>query len=286
MPSIVQFLHSGVEHKPDNPPANNYKQWNVGDHKRKFLRCSGEYAVDDGLRMSELCFWNEWEPDSVVTELRQMGNPLLPKWLHVRDLLCPVPSNPHLQNTDPFIFDNEFKYFVCHQMMKKRDHHVRKPTALAKLDAGSLILFGSSVKANDERFFQLDTVFVVSNFIEYNPRSNPLTSSQVGQTYYDYVYSKLFLRFHPDVDLRLYHGATFSNKIAEMYSFVPSQTFFPDRNFGFARVMLGDSLYVNTAKTQGFKITSNLTLDRVRSFWGEIVHRSRCSHCLEGVRFY
>lgn len=284
MPSIVQFLHSGVEHKPDNPPTNDYKNWNVGDHRRKFLTCSGDYIERNNLQTGELFFWNEWEPQSSVTLLAQQGNQLLPKWLHKRDLLYPIPNGPGLQNTDPFIFDNEFKYFVCLQMRKHSN--VWRSMALARLEVGSLILFGSKGTWKAKSVFQLDTVFVISDFTNYNPSRNPLTISQIGQTYNNYVYSKLFSGFYPNVDLRLYYGATFDNKLSDMYSFVPSQVPNREGHAGFARVALGDSTYINTKKTQGYKITHHLTINQIRSFWREVVRKSRSSQCVEGVRFY
>ncbi|HEY0654452.1 MAG TPA: hypothetical protein VGD65_15030 [Chryseosolibacter sp.] len=287
MPSIVQFLHSGREHRPENPPSNNYKDWNKGDHLRKFLRAEGEYVLNNSLKKAELCFWGEWEPQSHVSPLLQNGNKFFPKWLHTRDLIHPIPNKPKLQNTDPFVFDHEFKYFVCHQVKKKRKSARVVPTALAKLDVGSLILFGSKATDNGNAVFLLDTVFVVSDFIEYNPRVSPLTTQHISQAYYDYVYGKLFSPAGPDVDLRLYMGATFGSKVDGMYSFVPSQVFDPDRKAGFARVPFNNSSpYISPEMTQGFKVTRNLTPNQVTSFWNTVVSHSRKVGCVEGVHFY
>ena len=41
---------------------------------------------------------------------------------------------------------------------------------MTKIDKGSIILFGSTAgKIRDDAFFQLDTVFVVADWIEYDP---------------------------------------------------------------------------------------------------------------------
>ena len=236
MPSIVQFLHSGLEHPPDRG-AKNYKAWNKGKHKRKFLCNHADYVVNSTLQTGHLFFWNEWEPESYVSPLAQNKNPLLPRWLHKPRRIFSVPNGVDLENTDPFIFDNEFKYFVCLQMKRRKLSEARIQTAMARLDKGSLILFGSKTQIKGRPIFQLDTVFVVSDYLDYNPRTKPLTVADIGQTYYDYAYSKLFFGFRPNVNLRLYKGATYQNQISEMYSFVPGQVALT-ANTGFSRVVI------------------------------------------------
>jgi hypothetical protein len=80
MPDLVQFLHPGGEHGQDRP---GFKDWNFGDHKRKFLLSEGTYVA--GLRSKprdgNVCFWGEWEPESEVTPIAApvKGGP---QWLH------------------------------------------------------------------------------------------------------------------------------------------------------------------------------------------------------------
>ena len=78
---FVQFIHDGPEHKPDAPGA---KSWNVGGHKRKFLRSSGEYvaAPGDAAVKDDLVFWGEWEPESDVEPVGGSYVRYGPEWLH------------------------------------------------------------------------------------------------------------------------------------------------------------------------------------------------------------
>ena len=168
MPKIVQFTHPGQEHKPDKK-SGNITSWNTGKHKRKFLLTKGEVVSGNDLKEVELAFWGEWEPSSNVTALASRPNKFFPQWLH-RPYLPSFLPNPltdmkDYQNTDPCVFDDRFKYFVCKQFKTKPN----RCTALATLDKGSLILFGSTgYQSPNEAFFQLDTVFVVADYLEYD----------------------------------------------------------------------------------------------------------------------
>ena len=46
---IVQFIHPGGEHRPDN---HDHKDWNAGPHRRKFLISPGRY-IAEGLRLPD-----------------------------------------------------------------------------------------------------------------------------------------------------------------------------------------------------------------------------------------
>ncbi len=199
MPSIIQFMHQGTEHGPDNI---NHKEWNTSDHKRKFLTSNAKYLENNEVNIGEVFFWGEWEPQSSVRKLSQNGNPLNPKWLHKPCFLPnPIPNNNSLQNTDPFIFENEFKYLVCQQF--KRRPRLRT-TSLTQIEQGSLILFGSAkYPRTPNAIFQLDTVFVINSWIDYNPRNNPLDLPNISGLYRDVVYKKVFPRRAPNINLRL-----------------------------------------------------------------------------------
>jgi hypothetical protein len=41
VPDFVQFMHPGNEHGSDE---SGFKRWNIGLHRRKFLRVEGEYV--------------------------------------------------------------------------------------------------------------------------------------------------------------------------------------------------------------------------------------------------
>jgi hypothetical protein len=117
---IVQFIHPGNEHFPENPPLNNFLDWNSNEHKRKFLRSKGNYVKNDSLiEDKELIFWGEWEPPTNVSSLHPL-NDLYPQWLHSRVLPLNITGCfGDLQNTDPYVFDGAFRYFVCQQARLK-----------------------------------------------------------------------------------------------------------------------------------------------------------------------
>jgi hypothetical protein len=285
MPSIVQFMHPGPEHVPNNPPANNHINWNTGNHRRKFLCSDGDYVNNGQLFKGNLMFWGEWEPASNIQPLNQNGNPLYPNWIHFPYLPNQIPNATGLQNTDPFVYDIEFKYLLCQQFR----HHPLNQTQLAHLDAGSLILFGSAkYPRNPNALFQLDTVFVVADWIVYNPSMQALQPPVISQNYFNIVYSKAYPnnQLNPNLALRLYKGATFNKKINGMYSFSPSQLY-DNNNIGFPRISLMNlPPYIVNNLSQGFHITNNLDLNIVQSFWEQIVNISRQNGCIEGVRFY
>lgn len=283
MPSIVQFMHPGPEHGSDSRSVKNHKKWNTGKHKRKFLCSEGEYIQNGQIDTAKLMFWGEWEPMSHVQKLNQNGNSLNPKWLHEPYLSNPIPNTIGLQNTDPFVFDNDFKYLLCQQFRKRPRLNI---TQLANLSAGSLILFGSVINAKmPNAFFQLDTVLVVNDWIPYNPLTASLNPTIITKPYYDVVYSKAYQNNQPNLDLRLYRGATFFNQIHGMYSFVPSQLYNGNKT-GFSRIRLCNMKYLTNNLSQGFKITNNLNLNLIQKFWQKIVDISRQKGCVEGTRFY
>lgn len=281
MASIIQFLHQGTEHTPD---TNNHKDWNTGVHKRKFLTSNAEYLDNNVVNTGEVFFWGEWEPQSSVRKLSQNGNPLNPKWLHKPCFLPePIPNTVGLQNTDPYVFDNEFKYLICHQF--KRQPNLRT-TNLTQIEQGSLILFGSArYPGTPNSLFQLDTVFVVNSWLDYNPMYNPLDLPNISILYRDVVYKKAFPRRRPNINLRLYIGASYQNQLNDMYSFVPIKPSIQE-NVGFQRVLLNSNQYINSNLTQGFKISSGLTIQDVYNFWICIRDLSREQGYMEGLKFW
>ena len=195
MPSIVQFIHPGGEHGPDEE-GGHYKRWNHRAHKRKFLHSSGDYVLcqpgdNPELRSGSLVFWGEWEPPSLVSDLDIFGNELMPRYLHKR--VIPVPSYTcgGLQNTDPYVFDGPFRYFVCHQFSAST---ILNPTKMAKLDKELLIIFGSIGEKGGDNFFQIDTVFVVGSTTPYNlsKSKKEIFTKNKNDKYYDISYLKVF----------------------------------------------------------------------------------------------
>ena len=285
MHKIVQFTHPGAEHGPDKG-KKTHKSWNTGKHKRKFLNAYGKYVQGDTLKEGNLLFWGEWEPPSEIIKLDNQGNKLMPKWLHKPYLPATLPKSTgyqqSYQNTDPLVFGEHFRYFVCKQFKPKSG----KETALAKLERGSIILFGSTKNANTkDAFFQLDTVFVVSDYIEYDPSDENALSNYNIDGYRDFVFKMAFPEpFKHSLKLRLYIGATYDNPVSGMYSFAPARLY-ENNKHGFPRVKLKDLKYLTNNLNAGPKITDVEEKD-VIEFWKKIRNISRDEGCVEGVQFY
>lgn len=279
MPKIIQFTHPGGEHGPDKDNTK-HKCWNKAPHPhaRKFLLAHGDYIVNEQKVSGELMFWGEWEPPSSVTVLEQ-PEALYPRWLHRPFLPLDIPSEKDLQNTDPFVFGGSFKYFTCKQYKAK----TFRPTQLASLDEGSIILFGST---KDNSFFQLDTVFVIAEYLEYDPSDkNSLTANSVPKDYYNAVFKMAFPKPYEDsIKLRLYFGATYENPVDGMYSFSPSMVYNGSKQ-GFPRIALKNlSPYLTNNLNAAPKI-SLVGREAVKGFWEMIRAVSRKAGCVEGVRF-
>ena len=285
MPSIVQFAHPGSEHSPDSKKGN-WKSWNTEPHKRKFLQCDGSYIDTDGTKKTgNLQFWGEWEPPSKVIELKNRPNDLFPRWIHQSILpdIIPNPDESHdrLQNTDPFVFEKRFIYFVCKQ-------HRRSgiTTSLTKLDKGSLILFGSTHgKTKTDAHFQLDTVYVVGDFIDYDASDSEAFSDMPElETYRQIVYKKAFPIPSPQrLRLRLYFGATPDDPISGMYSYSPAKVS-DDIAYGFPRVALRDMPFL-TNNLNASPRSSQVTQPEIIEFWESVRKMTRQAGLVEGFGF-
>jgi hypothetical protein len=147
---IVQFPHPGSEHTPKTESM----RWNLGLHRRKFLAVNGKSVHRDRTLKFEgpLSIWGEWEPPSQVRG-RWAASGELPTVLH-EPYWEAAPPNPECQNSDPWVFGPTFLYSNCRQLTSHNN-----PSILQRLEAGSLILFGSTLHGA----FVIDTVFVVGD---------------------------------------------------------------------------------------------------------------------------
>ena len=75
-----------------------------------------------------------------------------PRFLHEPYWTAP-PDLPNLQNTDPYVFGERFRYSNCRQNTKKG------PLPTQRLATGSVIPFGSGLDGE----FVLDTAMVVAD---------------------------------------------------------------------------------------------------------------------------
>lgn len=284
MLAIVQLTHPGGEHGSDRG-NKTHKSWNLGKHQRKFLNATGFFVQENSLKEENLMFWGEWEPPSTVRPLDSKENKFMPNWLHKPYLPGTLPLSTddqnQYQNTDPLVFGNSFRYFVCKQFKPKR----KRETSLAKLDKGSVILFGSTGNQNtEEAFFQLDTVFVVSDYIEYDPSDINALSKDEKDNFRDVVYKMAFKNpLDYSLKLRLYRGATYNNPVSGMYSYTPAKIY-ENNHSGFARISLKDLDYITNNLNAAPKI-SKVELGEIIKFWETIREISRKQGCVEGVKF-
>lgn len=162
--------------------TNGIRLWNRrlingkrNSHKRKFIEINGKFV--HSLRNSSekeavLRFWGEYEGHTEFellvksTKEDYWNNPFA---VH-RPFFCN--QNINDQNTDPFIFGDDFFYAIC------------KKANLINLGAGDIILFGSEFGLNPKVKFYLDTLFVVKD-------SQPST---LDNTIYDIVYQESTLK--------------------------------------------------------------------------------------------
>jgi hypothetical protein len=228
---FVQFIHPGGEHEPDD---GLQKRWNTNVHKRKFLKRAGRYVANEKVGGGEMLFWGEWEPES---DAQRIVSPIPHGPRFIYEPYYVVPKSYHgLQNTDPFVFGQQFHYTGCQQRTTKGAMQLRY------LSKGSVILFGS---CEDKNAFVLDTVFVVDHWIDHD-RANyrKVLVGAISQEYKEVTISPWYQE--PLVEntscaptgsnetWRLYFGATYDKPLHGMYSFFPCLTDEP-KSKGFAR---------------------------------------------------
>jgi hypothetical protein len=217
MPITVQLNHPSNE-KPfiignGYFQVNNQivREWNNDTlpdgkqpHYRKFICNSGEFIVNlkSKPQKGNLLFWGEWEGNSFFTPLIVGSG--TPNGIHEPFHSIEVRG---VQNTDPYVFGDFFKYAICSQN-----------GIMCNLSNGSLILFGTTTNIG----FLLDTVFVIkknesaasvsnSNAINYTNVYREETLEQLGSIY---------LGANPSSVNKIYHSQTWWD-CDEYFSFVP-----------------------------------------------------------------
>jgi hypothetical protein len=186
-----------------------YREWNCGNHFRKFILNDGLYITDivnSEPKKSDLYFWGEWEGNSLFESLINFDYKRLPNGIHK-----PFHSMPQdgTQNTDPYIYGDYFKYATCKQTGE-----------LYNLSEDSLILFGSTYPSLGK--FYIDTVFVVKSF----ERAVDICSNSAKnytKTYKEQTLEQLnseYLGPNPSTKKKLYHGKTWFENL-NYFSYVP-----------------------------------------------------------------
>ncbi len=283
---FVQFTHPGGEHRPDK--GKNFKSWNQGKHQRKFLMTDGDFVSENKLvQKTPLLFWGEWEADSEIICILEKPTGDYPQYIQrpIYNNFQPFPR----QNTDPYVYGEQFHYCCCKQW------RAGKPTQLAKLARGSIILFGSTINQNTpQAYFALDTVFVVDKYIEYNEENFvSKLHSKVSENYFEITiksaYSNTIEKQILDSkkpEVRCYFGANFNNKVSGMYSFVPCKEFKNDI-VGFERVKITSSdfdlISNNLNAAPKLNVTTNIEMNIER--WDRLKRIVENQGFLIGVNF-
>ncbi len=250
MLKIIQFIHPGPEHSFDKHVNGiMHKEWNSYKHKRKFCLANGEYLDKDNInKKGEFMFWGEWEPPSYV-DLTNQNSPL-PKYIHTPYL--PINDDEKIidtssQNTDPCVFGNYFKYFLCQQIRSNG-----KLTQMTNLDKGDMILFGS----RKNKSFIIDTVFVIDDTIEV---------INVEPEYIDIAVNRC--ANYNKIGCKIYKGKVFSEN--EIYSFTPADKKYFSRIEVPSNANLLLNKYITNNLTQGRKV-SLVNEDTIRNVWNEL----------------
>jgi hypothetical protein len=277
VPDFVQFMHPGNEHGSDGP---GFKRWN-GLHRRKFLRVEGGYVETPGgvSRSCEVVFWGEWEPESTVQRI-PAPEPDGPHWLHRPYYVKPQTYWPDggtdpLQNTDPFVFGDRFRYTLCRQWRSATN----RPSLLRDLEPGSLILFGS-YKAGE---FVLDTAFVTDEGIRHDHDSWSAVLTDLSEAYVD-VTMRATYAWGPGAELRLYSGATRQQPTNGMFSFAPCLPADIGAQ-GFARPSIGLDGLITPNLKMGFKSTRGLSARDVQQLWERVTEQVVRQDLALGPRF-
>lgn len=304
--TIVQFPHPRDEHVySKSEKTDGKKEWNGSEHTRKmkrharnFIHASGKYVDDSGKLVSAekgLVFWGEWEAEAKMSVIPENPEKGFPKYL-----IEPLKIEKHIKggiNTDPCVFGHCFKYSLCRQ-------NKLNGKKLLALDPGSIILFGSGL----ENSFLVDTVFVVSSSRKYNLKTmrKDLSGIKDFEDYEKLVIDSIESECSSkeargssgngcagssceksDDDKTFYEGATFSNPVNGMYSFVPAKIF-SNGKAGFERLSLDVTKFKpfelkdNLTRSQAY-IKEGATAEEVKSFWNELCKETEKQEFVKAV---
>jgi hypothetical protein len=271
---FVQFIHPGGEHWPDQ---DGMKSWNFDSHHRKFLASRGQYSDASQVQEGEIVFWGEWEAESRVVKRYDERVPDGPHFLYEPFFVEPDQYGDGRQNTDPFVFGDQFHYTGCLQ------HTSRGETQLRHLTPGSVVLFGSCLQKSR---FVIDTVLVVANYIDHSAQDyRDKVTGAVSSTYFRVTVAPWYgnpgetsRQVH-----RLYFGATYERNVEGMFSFFPCRPHDKALN-GFARPEIFIPDFITRNLTQGKKIARLTNGAEAKELWDEVVTQVLKQGLLLGLR--
>lgn len=292
--SIVQFPHPGAEHSVKRKQSEiSWNNSETSDHKRKFMKFRGRWQdVNNETHSDNLFAWGEWEPESKVCRRIKpiAGEPHYPRLLW-KPYFVPKSSYKCLHNTDPFIFGDQFLYSNC-----KQDTF---SPSLQHLAPGSIILFGSGKKVDGHRQWVLDTIFVVRDRFEYDPREpRRALEGLVSSDFLTVTGEPIRAGYQSDANVNvqkcppgqkfvLYRGATPDNDVKGMYSFFPARRAESTEPY-FSRPLISctgnlNMTYFNPGKWQGIKANQVKDESVLVSLWQQIVAQVRKDELVLGT---
>jgi hypothetical protein len=267
---VVQFMHPGGESRPGR---DGHCRWDSArlTHSRKFLTLPGRFTADSHgpPTASELHFWAEWEAQA---DGRAIDKPVPegPRFLF-RPYAEPAtrfwrPDTP-AQNTDPFVFGDNFFYTGCKQW---RGHGSRRgPTQLRDLARGSLVLFGSKLNGR----FVLDTAFVVSGSALHTMSDwQESVGGSVPAVYRETTLVPWY-GWKEHGPFRLHKAASIDEPLDGMFSFFPTLPADSGDGRGFARPTIELPGIVNPNLMMHSKLTRDPAPSEVRRLWEQVAEQ-------------
>lgn len=249
------------------------REWsNEPVHFRKFIQNNGLYV--NGLKdlqpsQADFYFWGEWEGNSYFNEFPNADYRILPNGLHK---LFHSTKIRGLQNTDPYIYGDNFKYCVCKQTGR-----------LTKLILNDLILFGTVVPSLNK--FYIDTVFIIK---DHNSSANVQAT---GGAPYSQVYKEQTLEQLNEYlkvptyanNNKVYQSKTWWDD-KEYFSFVPCKLDYNSVGFERLFIELSNQTFLLSRNPTGKSFLRNCTLSS-KDLWKEIVRISIEQGFVLGVKF-
>jgi hypothetical protein len=199
------------------------------------------------------------------------ARPGLPTVLHEPYWETPPPG--YRQNTDPWVFGDQFIYSNCKQ------HPL---PSLRDLPVGSLVLFGSARQPD----FVLDTVFVVAGRLGTFRPSDPRPDLAVDEAFATCTIGSVATGDAKCASTRftVYRGATFAEPVDGTFSFTPSV--FRAAGNRFARPPIDLPGIVNPRSAQSPKGAGDRRPHReVIGAWRSVVEQVHAAGLELGVRF-
>lgn len=271
MASIHQVNHPGKEPllNKKNPVdycfcASGNKgvfSWNRSSngHYRKFMEHKGRYvnSINGNSESTGLLrFWGEYEGFS---EFELLNNPnRVPYYNNPYAVHRPIFSTMYIndQNTDPYLFGEEFYYAICGK------------SGLKKIKIGDIILFGTEFGPTGSVEFHLDTLLVVDRVQPSN------LSNLYDHKYQESTLKRIGISNKTNGTLPIHVGRKFKNG-CNMFSFFPAKTVDDDcfnKGFGRPIIKAGTHGIKKPGSRTGVKSTS-MSTEEIQGVWRDIAEQ-------------